>query len=171
MLTVGDRFPSFRLSAVLGGPEGLDAETAFVDVADTDESGRWKLFFFWPKDFSPVCPTELAALARLAGDFAERNATIYGVSTDSEFAHLHWRLHHPDLRDLSFLMVSDIRRDLSSACGILDKVESVALRATFLVDPEGVVRFASCNDMAVGRNPQEVLRVLDALRLDAEVCT
>lgn len=171
MLTVGDKFPSFRLSAVRGGPEGLDADTAFADVSDTDESGRWKLFFFWPKDFSPVCTTEIAALGRLAADFTERGAVIYGASTDSEFAHLHWRLHHPDLRDLPFAMLSDMRRDLAAACGILDKIESVALRATFLVDPEGTVRFAAANDMAVSRNPQEVLRVLDALRTDAEFCT
>ena len=170
MLTVGDRFPSFRLSAVRGGPEGLDADIAFADVSDSDESGRWKLFFFWPKDFSPVCPTEIAAFGRLAAEFAERGAVIYGASTDNEFAHLNWRLHHPDLRDLPFAMLSDIRRDLAGACGILDKVEGVALRATFLVDPEGTVRFASANDTSVSRNPQEVLRVLDALRTDPELC-
>src|SRR5690606_12157676 len=92
-----------------------------------------------------------------------------GVSTDSEYVHLAWRNTHPDLADLPFPMVSDIKRELSSALGILDRNEGVALRATFIVDPQGIIRFVTVNDLSVGRNPQEVLRVLDALQTD-ELC-
>jgi peroxiredoxin (alkyl hydroperoxide reductase subunit C) len=91
------------------------------------------------------------------------------VSIDSEYVHLAWRNNHPDLKDLPFPMIADIKRELSSALGVLDKAEGVALRATFLVDPEGVIRFVSVNDLSVGRNPAEVLRVLDALQTD-ELC-
>ena len=169
MLTIGDRFPSFRLSAVEGGPRGLDPRTAFTTLSDADDAGRWKLIFFWPKDFSLLCPTEILGFARLAPEFEARNTILYGVSLDSELVHMHWRLHHRELRDLPFAMLSDVRRDLSRECGILDPVEGIPLRATFLIDPEGVIRHVSVHDLAVGRNPQETLRVLDAL-LTGELC-
>jgi alkyl hydroperoxide reductase subunit AhpC len=169
MLTVGDQFPEFSLSAVKGGAEGLKLSSAFTEITKASDAGKWKLVFFWPKDFTFVCPTEIAAFGKLAGDFADRDTVVYGVSTDSEFVHLNWRLHHDDLRSLPIPMLADIKRELSAACGILDKKEGVALRATFLVDPEGVIRFASVNDLSVGRNPAEVMRVLDALQSD-ELC-
>jgi peroxiredoxin (alkyl hydroperoxide reductase subunit C) len=125
--------------------------------------------FFWPKDFTFVCPTEIAAFGKLNREFSDRDAVVYGVSTDSEFVHLAWRQNHADLKGLPFPMLADIKRELSTALGILDKQEGVALRATFIVDPEGVIRFVSVNDLSVGRNPQEVLRVLDALQTD-ELC-
>jgi peroxiredoxin (alkyl hydroperoxide reductase subunit C) len=103
------------------------------------------------------------------GEFDDRDAVVYGVSTDSEFVHLAWRKDHEDLRELPFAMLADIKRELSEALGILDKAEGVCLRATFVVDPEGVIRFVAVNDLNVGRNPQEVLRVLDALQTD-ELC-
>jgi peroxiredoxin (alkyl hydroperoxide reductase subunit C) len=169
MLTVGDTFPNFKLAAVKGGKEGLDLKSSFAEISNETDTGKWKLVFFWPKDFTFVCPTEIVAFGKLAGEFADRDTVVYGVSTDSEFVHMNWRLHHDDLRDLSIPMLADIKRELSQACGILSKTEGVALRATFLVDPEGIVRFSSVNDLSVGRNPQEVLRVLDALQSD-ELC-
>ncbi|HEY0420993.1 MAG TPA: peroxiredoxin [Acetobacteraceae bacterium] len=169
MLTVGDTFPNFTLTAVKPGAEGLKLASAFTEISDASDAGKWKLVFFWPKDFTFVCPTEIVAFARLAGDFADRDTVVYGVSTDSEFVHLNWRLNHDDLRDLQIPMLADIKRELSAACGILDKKEGVALRATFLVDPNGVIRFAAVNDLSVGRNPAEVMRVLDALQSD-ELC-
>jgi lipoyl-dependent peroxiredoxin subunit C len=165
MLTVGDRFPAFRLKAVVSS----DPKSAFTELTETSDPGRWKIVFFWPKDFTFVCPTEIAAFGKLNGEFADRDAVIYGVSVDSEFVHLAWRQTHPDLKALPFPMLADIRRELGTALGILDKAEGVALRATFIVDPEGVIRFVSVNDLSVGRNPQEVLRVLDALQTD-ELC-
>ena len=169
MLTVGDSFPAFKLAAVKGGKEGLDLKSSFTEISNETDAGKWKLVFFWPKDFTFVCPTEIVAFAKLSGEFADRDTVVYGVSTDSEFVHMNWRLHHDELRDLSIPMLADIKRELSAACGILSKTEGVALRATFLVDPEGIIRYAAVNDLSVGRNPAEVLRVLDALQTD-ELC-
>jgi peroxiredoxin (alkyl hydroperoxide reductase subunit C) len=165
MLTVGDRFPHFRLKAVVAG----EASRAFRELAHDSHPGKWLVVFFWPKDFTFVCPTEIAEFGRLEREFAERGAQLLGASTDNEYVHLAWRRSHPGLRDLPFPMLSDLRRELSGALGILDRNEGVCLRATFLVDPEGVIRFACCNDLATGRNPAEVLRVLDALRT-GELC-
>lgn len=169
MLTVGDRFPDFHLKAVRPGPEGLALASAFTEIGPETDAGKWKIVFFWPKDFTFVCPTEIVAFGKLAGDFADRDAVVYGVSTDSEFVHLNWRLHRDDLRSLPIPMLADIKRELAGACGVLDKTEGVALRATFVVDPDGIIRFASVNDLSVGRNPNEVMRVLDALQSD-ELC-
>lgn len=168
MLTIGDTFPQFKLKGVtVANPES--PETAFVEVTDRAPEGKWRVVFFWPKDFTFVCPTEIAAFGRMAEEFADRDAEVLGVSTDSEYVHLAWKRSHDDLRDLRLTMVSDIRRDLAQALGILDRNEGVCLRATFIVDPDGIIRFVSVNDLNVGRNPQEVLRVLDALQTD-ELC-
>jgi alkyl hydroperoxide reductase subunit AhpC len=165
MLTVGDRIPQFDLQAVVS----TDQEKAFERITDKSDAGKWKVIFFWPKDFTFVCPTEIAAFGKLNRDFNDRDAVVYGASTDSEFVHLAWRRNHADLKDLPFPMLSDIKRELSAAFGILDRKEGVALRATFIVDPEGVIRFASVHDLSVGRNVDEVLRTLDALQSD-ELC-
>jgi peroxiredoxin (alkyl hydroperoxide reductase subunit C) len=169
MLTIGDHFPAFDLTAVKGGPEGLNLKSAFTQITDKSDEGKWKLFFFWPKDFTFICPTEIVAFGKLAGDFADRDTVVYGASTDSEFVHLNWRIHHDELRGLTIPMLADVKRELCNALGILDKNAGVALRATFIVDPDGVIQFASVNGLDVGRNPQEVLRVLDALQSD-ELC-
>jgi peroxiredoxin (alkyl hydroperoxide reductase subunit C) len=165
MLTIGDKFPAFDLKAVVS----TDPRTAFAQIGTDSDKGKWKIVFFWPKDFTFVCPTEIAAFGKLNGDFNDRDAVVYGVSTDSEFVHLAWRQNHPDLKTLPFPMLADIKRELATALGVLDKNEGVALRATFVVDPEGIIRFVSVNDLSVGRNPAEVLRVLDALQTD-ELC-
>ncbi|MGE0547226.1 MAG: peroxiredoxin [Kofleriaceae bacterium] len=162
MLTIGDTFPVFTAKAVL-------ADRSFADLSEASHPGKWKVYFFWPKDFTFVCPTEIAAFAKLDREFLDRDAQVIGVSTDSEYVHLAWRDHHSDLRALPFPMVADIKRELSQQLGVLDKHEGVALRATFVVDPQGVIRFVSVNDLSVGRNPAEVLRVLDALQTD-ELC-
>jgi peroxiredoxin (alkyl hydroperoxide reductase subunit C) len=165
MLTVGDKFPAFALKAVTSG----DPDTAFQDVTNQTWRGKWLVVFFWPKDFTFVCPTEIVGFDALAGEFGDRDAQLIGVSIDSEFVHAAWRRHHADLGAITFPWLADIKRELSQAAGVLDKAEGVALRATFIVDPEGVVRYVQVNDLSVGRNPQEVLRTLDALQSD-ELC-
>jgi peroxiredoxin (alkyl hydroperoxide reductase subunit C) len=125
--------------------------------------------FLLAERFHLICPTEIAAFGKLNGDFNDRDAVVYGVSTDSEFVHLNWRVHNDDIRDLPFPMLADVKRELSAALGILDKQEGVALRATFIVDPDGTIQWASVNGLNVGRNAQEVVRVLDALQTD-ELC-
>jgi lipoyl-dependent peroxiredoxin subunit C len=165
MLTIGDKFPEFDLKAVVS----TDPKTAFTQIDSQSDKGKWKIVFFWPKDFTFVCPTEIAAFGKLNKDFNERDAVVYGVSIDSEFVHLAWRQNHADLKTLPFAMLADVKRELSAALGVLDKNEGVAMRATFVVDPEGIIRFVSVNDLNVGRNPAEVMRVLDALQTD-ELC-
>jgi lipoyl-dependent peroxiredoxin subunit C len=165
MLTVGDRLPSFALKGVVS----TDPKTAFTDVTDASYKGQWKVLFFWPKDFTFVCPTEIVGFAELDGEFQDRDAQLLGVSTDSEFVHLAWKQSREDLGQVPFPMLADVKRELSSALGVIDRTEGVALRATFIVDPDNVIRFVSVNDLSVGRNPQEVLRVLDALQTD-ELC-
>ncbi|HKQ24331.1 MAG TPA: peroxiredoxin [Burkholderiales bacterium] len=165
MLTIGDKLPAFDLAATVS----TEQDKSFTRITEVSNPGKWKVLFFWPKDFTFVCPTEIAAFGKLNADFNDRDALIYGVSIDSEFVHLAWRNNHADLKNLPFPMLADIKRELSQSLGVLDKKEGVALRATFIVDPEGVIRFVSVNDMNVGRNPEEVLRVLDALQTD-ELC-
>lgn len=164
MLTVGDKFPEFSLKATVSE----DLDTAFTTLTNASYAGKWLVVFFWPKDFTFVCPTEIAEFGRKNDEFAERDAQVLGVSVDSEFVHLAWRKDHKDLTGLPFPMLADLRKDLSSALGILDQ-EGVAKRATFIVDPQGIIRFASVTDMNVGRNVNEVVRVLDALQTD-ELC-
>jgi peroxiredoxin (alkyl hydroperoxide reductase subunit C) len=165
MLGVGEKFPEFELTATVA----LDKNKAFAQITDKDYSGKWKVYFFWPKDFTFVCPTEIAAFGRLNKEFVDRDTQLLGGSTDSEFVHLAWRNNHPDLKELPFPMLADIKRELCEELGILDPKAGVAQRATFIVDPEGMIRFVAVNDLSVGRNPQEVLRVLDALQTD-ELC-
>ena len=160
MLSVGASFPSFEVTAVVD----LDPKKAFQPLTDKSFAGKWKVYFFWPKDFTFVCPTEIAAFGALNPEFAARGAQVLGGSIDSEFVHLAWREHHPSLKNLPFPMLSDIKRELSTALGILDPKAGVSQRATFIVDPENVIRFVYVTDLSVGRDPQEVLRVLDALQ-------
>ena len=165
MLTIGDKFPTFDLKAVVS----TDPKTAFTQIGNETYKGKWLVVFSWPKDFTFVCPTEIAAFGKANAEFADRDAQVLGVSTDSEFVHLAWRHNHADLKELPFPMLADIKRELCTELGILDKNEGVALRATFIVDPEGIIRFVSVHDLSVGRNVAEVLRTLDALQTD-ELC-
>lgn len=165
MLTVGNNFPHFQLKATVS-IDSLD--TAFTDIDSKTHAGKWMCVFFYPKDFTFVCPTEIKGFADLDAQFKDRDCQILAASTDSEFVHLAWRKDHKDLRDLPFPMLADINKDLSRALGILDE-EGVAKRVAFLVDPEGVIRFVYATEGSVGRNPAEVLRVLDALQTD-ELC-
>jgi peroxiredoxin (alkyl hydroperoxide reductase subunit C) len=165
MLTVGDKFPAFKLQAAVSLEKGKE----FQEITEQSYSGKWKVVFLWPMDFTFICPTEIAAFGRRNGDFKDRDAQVLGASTDTHFVHLAWRRDHADLKSLPFPMLADTKRELSTALGVLHKEAGVALRATFIVDPEGIVRHVSVNDLSVGRSVDEVLRVLDALQTD-ELC-
>ena len=165
MLSVGDKLPDFKLKATVS----TDLDKAFVEIDNTTYKGKWLVLFFYPKDFTFVCPTELAGFAAKNQAFEDRDAQLLTGSTDSEFVHHAWRTHHKDLKDLPFPMLADIKREFTAALGILDKNEGVAQRATFIVDPDGIIRFVYVTDLSVGRSPDEVLRVLDALQTD-ELC-
>lgn len=165
MLTVTDKFPEFSLQAVVSRQKGKE----FSTITNKTHEGKWLVMFFWPMDFTFVCPTEIAEFAHRSADFAQRGAQVLGASTDTEYVHLAWREHHADLKELSIPMLADTKRELSTALGILHPSAGVPLRATYIVDPQGIIRFVSVNDLSVGRSVDEVLRVLDALQT-GELC-
>jgi lipoyl-dependent peroxiredoxin subunit C len=165
MLGVGQKFPEYVLTGVVSN----DDKTAFQTFDKNSAAGKWRIVFFWPKDFTFVCPTEIAGFGKLDKEFKARDAQLLGVSTDSEYVHLAWRRDKEELRNLPFPMLSDIKRELTTTLGILDQEAGVAQRATYIVDPQGIIRFVYVTDLNVGRSPDEVLRVLDALQTD-ELC-
>jgi alkyl hydroperoxide reductase subunit AhpC len=165
LLGIGYKFPEFRLPAVVSIEKGKE----FTEVGTDSTKGRWSVFFFWPMDFTFVCPTEIAEFNKEFESFSDRYTDVYGVSTDSKFVHLAWRQNHSDLRALRFPMLADNKKELSEALGVLHPAEKVPLRATYIVDPDGVIRWVSVNDLSVGRNVPEVLRTLDALQTE-ELC-
>lgn len=165
MLTIGDRFPHFNLQSVVSLEKGKE----FKALTERSFPGKWVVAFLWPMDFTFVCPTEIAEFGKRYADFKDRDAEVLGISTDTHYVHLAWRQNHADLKKLPFPMVADTRRELSAALGVLHKEEGVPLRATFIVDPDGIIRFVSVNDLSVGRNVDEVVRTLDALQTD-ELC-
>jgi peroxiredoxin (alkyl hydroperoxide reductase subunit C) len=164
MLTVGDRFPRFNLTSLVS----LEPGAEFATLSADSFPGKWLVVFFWPMDFTFVCPTEIADFGNHYAAFKEHGAELLGASIDTHYVHLAWRKDHADLRALPFPMLADTRRELSSALGILH-ADGVALRATFIVDPEGIIRFASANDLSVGRSASEVVRTLQALQT-GELC-
>jgi peroxiredoxin (alkyl hydroperoxide reductase subunit C) len=172
MLAVGDQFPEYSMTALI--PGDLSAakvgkpEDFFTTIDNKSHAGKWRVIFFWPKDFTFVCPTEIAEFGRLESDFADRDAQVLGASVDNEYVHYAWRKQHEDLRELPFPMLADLNRELTAACGILNS-SGVADRATFIVDPDNEIQFAMVTAGSVGRNVEEVLRVLDALQTD-ELC-
>ncbi|HTW37939.1 MAG TPA: peroxiredoxin [Steroidobacteraceae bacterium] len=165
MIGIGQRFPEYALTGVVSS----EPARAFQAIDSGTFAGKWRVVFFWPKDFTFVCPTEIAGFAKLDAEFRARDAQLLGVSIDSEYVHLAWRGQKEELASLPFPMLADVKRELAGALGILDAESGVAQRATFIVDPQGSVRFVYVTDSNVGRSPEEVLRVLDALQTD-ELC-
>ncbi|WP_375249874.1 peroxiredoxin [Sphingomonas sp.] len=166
MLTIGDTFPTLTIPVQQGtdalpAGETLDLTTAYP--------GKWKVLFYWPKDFTFVCPTEIVGYSQIKGDFEDRDAVLIGASTDTAHVHLAWRKSDPDLAAADFPWLADNGARLADALGILDRNEHVAFRATFIVDPDNIIQAVQVNGLNVGRNPQETLRVLDALQTD-ELC-
>ncbi len=164
-VTVGMPFPNFKKKAVVS----LEKNKEFTEISNDSFKGKWAVMFWWPKDFTFVCPTEIAEFNNNFTNFDDRDTVLLGASTDSEFVHLAWRRDHDDLRELRFPMIADTSKSLAEELGILNEGERVAYRATFIIDTEGIVRWVNINDLGVGRNVAEVLRVLDALQTD-ELC-
>ena len=160
--------PTVRLAA-FNRVSTESVEKAFTSIDNHTYKGKWTLVFFYPKDFTFVCPTEIKGFGDLNSQFADRDCQVLAASTDSEFVHLAWRKSHPQLNSLPFPMLADVKRELSAALGIIDAEAGVAQRAAYIVDPQGVIRFVYVTDLNVGRSPEEVLRVLDALQT-GELC-
>lgn len=164
-VSVGAQFPAFKKTATVSREKGKE----FQEITNDIHQGKWMVMFWWPKDFTFVCPTEIAEFNRSAAEFSDRDTVLVGASTDSEFVHLAWRNDHKDLKDLRFPMLADTSKSLAEELGILEENEKVAYRATYIVDNEGIIRWVNINDLSVGRNVEEVIRVLDALQTD-ELC-
>jgi lipoyl-dependent peroxiredoxin subunit C len=160
ILGVGYNFPEFKLPAVVSIKDGSE----FAVISNEHIKNKWGVLFFWPLDFTFVCPTEIIEFNKSYKEFSDKGAVLLGVSTDSKYVHLAWRRENPKLRELQLSMLADNKKELSEALGILHPDEKVPLRATYIVDPNGVIRWLSINDLGVGRNVKEVLRTLEALQ-------
>lgn len=171
MLGIGDKLPEFSVMGVKPGFMAHEekGQSAFEEITQDSFEGKWKVIFYYPKDFTFVCPTEISEFAKLNGEFADRDAVVMGGSTDNEFCKLAWRREHSDLAKLDQWSFADTNGSLLDGLGVRDKQAGVALRATFIVDPHNVIQQVSVNSLNVGRNPKEILRLLDALQSD-ELC-
>ncbi|ADP70418.1 alkyl hydroperoxide reductase/ Thiol specific antioxidant/ Mal allergen [Rhodomicrobium vannielii ATCC 17100] len=170
MLGIGDKLPSFEVTGVKPGFNYHEENgvSAFEALTETSFPGKWKVIFFYPKDFTFVCPTEIAEFARLSSEFADRDAIVLGGSSDNEFCKLAWRRDHKDLHNLNLWQFADTTGSLIDGLGVRSDA-GVAYRYTFVVDPENVIQHVYANNLNVGRNPSDTLRVLDALQTD-ELC-
>lgn len=162
--SVGQSAPLFQVKAYDRTKNGTDAQ--FRDVNLTEFKGKWVCLFFYPLDFTFVCPTELVSFNDKLGDFQDRDCVVLTASTDSVFSHKGWCDSHADLQKLKYLMLADTTHVLSRSYGVLKEDAGIAYRGIFLIDPNGVVRWSAVHDLSVGRNVDEVLRVLDALQTD-----
>lgn len=161
---VGKPAPDFTVQAYDRTKDGSDDQ--FQEVKLSDYSGKWVCLFFYPLDFTFVCPTEIVAFNNALGEFHDRECEVLTASTDSTFSHKGWCDAHDDLANLKYLMLSDNNHKLSADYGVLDDEKGIAYRGIFLIDPNGVCRWIAVHDLSVGRNVDEVLRVLDALQTD-----
>ncbi len=171
MKTVGDQLDPFKVVGVKPGfnHHEENGQSAFEDITEESFPGKWKIVYFYPKDFTFVCPTEIVGFAKLAKEFEDRDAVLLAGSTDNEFCKLAWRREHKDLNKLNHYQFADVNGSLLDMLGVRHNEAGVALRATFIIDPDNVIQHVSVNGLNVGRNPEEVLRILDGLQTD-ELC-
>ncbi len=161
---VGHLAPDFSAQAYDRTKDNTDHQ--FTQVNLSDYAGKWVCLYFYPLDFTFVCPTEIVAFNKAVGDFADRNCVVLTASTDSVFSHKGWCDSHADLKSMKHLMLADTNHALSAAYGVLDETKGIAYRGVFLIDPAGMTRWLAIHDLGVGRNVEEVIRVLDALQTD-----
>lgn len=158
MLQVGKQAPAFECDAVDNGH--------FTELRLEDYKGKWVVLFFWPLDFTFVCPTEVTAFSRRINEFKNVGAEVLGASTDSKFTHLAWT---EKIGTINYPMLSDITKDISREYGVLIEEEGISLRGLFIIDPDGILRYQVVHDLSIGRNVDEVLRVIKALQT-GELC-
>ncbi len=165
---VGRKAPDFALEGVLNGK--------FATYKLSDYKGKWVVLFFYPLDFTFVCPTEILAFSDRLGEFKKLNAEVLGASVDSKFSHLAWTekpREEGGIKGLAYPLLEDLGKDLAREYGVLAPDGRVALRGLFLIDPDGIVQHATVNNLGVGRSVDETLRVLQAfqfVREHGEVC-
>jgi alkyl hydroperoxide reductase subunit AhpC len=169
MKTVGDKLESFVVTGVKPG----QPEDAFFDITEKSFEGKWKVIVYYPKDFTFVCPTEIVAYDKLHKDFEDRDAVLLTGSTDNEFCKVAWQKAHSDLKNIKHIQFADTSRTFGASLieqlGVFYAPAGAALRATFIVDPDGIIQHVTVNNLNVGRSPEETLRILDALQT-GELC-
>ena len=156
---VGERAPDFALDALVSTEKGKE----FRRVSLGEHRGKWVVLFFYPADFTMVCPTELKGFSGALGEFKKLDAVVLGASTDSKYSHLAW-VQRGDLGTIEFPLLSDQKKEVALTYGCLDEKEGVALRALYIIDPEGVLQYQVVHNLDIGRSVEETLRVLEALQ-------
>jgi len=166
-LKIGKPAPAFAVQAYDRTCD--DGDNQFRTIRLADYRGQWLCLFFYPLDFTFVCPTEIVAFNESLPTFRERNCEVLTASTDSVYSHKGWCDAQPALAELAYPMLADTTHKLARSYDVLDEEQGIAHRGVFLIDPEGIVRWLAIHDLNVGRNVDEVLRVLDALQT-GELC-
>ncbi|MDQ1267330.1 MAG: lipoyl-dependent peroxiredoxin subunit [Bacteroidota bacterium] len=164
-LLVGHQAPFFKGAAVVGGDATvMSPDNAFKDISLEDYKGKWVVLFFYPLDFTFVCPTEIEEFGKNYEEFQKLNCEVIACSTDSKFSHLAWRSQHPGLRNLPYPMLADFAHETAKAYEILKEETGYALRGLYVIDPDGKLQYSVIHPENVGRNSREVLRVIAALQ-------
>ena len=158
MVRVGQPAPEFTMEGVKG--------KEFTTVSLSDYRGKWVIFFFYPLDFTFVCPTEITAFTGKCKDIENLNGQVLGASVDSKYSHLRWI---DDIGEQAYPLLSDITKEVSRSYGVLIEEQGIALRGTFIIDPDGIIRWMVVNELSVGRSIDETIRVLEALQT-GELC-
>lgn len=159
---VGKKVANFVANSILA-----NGEEGEVSLQQNLDNKKWTILFFWPLDFTFVCPTEITALSQAYSEFTEKNAEIFGISTDSIHAHKAWRKATPKdggIGEINFPLLEDTNHKISEQFGVLIEEEGIALRGLFIISPEGVLEHTTINNLNVGRSVEETLRILDALQ-------
>ena len=163
---INTKIPEFKVQAY--------HNDKFVTVTDKDLNGKWSIFFFYPADFTFVCPTELGDMADKYSEFQKMGVEVYGVSTDTHFTHKAWHDTSETIKKIKYPLLADPTGHLSRAFGVYIESEGMAYRGTFLVNPEGKIKVAELHDNGIGRNADELLRKTQAAQFIAshpdEVC-
>lgn len=157
---INSKLPEFSVPAFACGE--------FKTVCDSDLKGKWSVLFFYPADFTFVCPTELVDMADNYAKFQEMGVEVYAVSTDTQYTHKAWHDSSDSIRQVRFPMLSDKNGRLSDAFGVLNRQDFMSYRGTFVIDPDGLVKIAEINDNGIGRNAEELLRKIAAAQFVAE---
>ena len=161
-ISIGDEFPAFNLNGVNGNNEMKSFNynhNALADSSSLDIQG-WSVFYFYPKDFTFICPTEIAAMDRLV----DEGVNVFGFSGDNEFCKLNWKKSLDQIREIRHPLIADSGLILSHDLGIVDESEGVCLRATYIVDSKGIIQHLSINALDTGRNVEEIIRTVKALQ-------
>lgn len=165
-IKVGHAAPGLDLALTAYDRTKDGGDDQFQDIKLSDYNGKWVCLFFYPLDFTFVCPTEIVSFNKALGEFEDRETVLLTASTDSVYSHKGWCDSHAELAEMKYLMIGDVNQQLASAFDVLDEEKGIAYRGIYLIDPQGQLRYSAVHDLSVGRNVDELLRVLDALQTD-----